>query len=243
VFFAGIAPALLTLWIRRAVDESPLWLEARRRRDMPGRTASPGPPTRWGLACVVAAMNAATMFGWWGLFTWIPSYLSRPAADGGAGLSIVRTSAWIVLMQGGMWLGYVSFGYMADAFGRKRTYVAYLLVAALLVPVYGATRDPRALLLLGPAVAFFGTGYFSGFGAVTAEIFPTAIRATAQGITYNVGRGISAIAPFAVGLAADRAGLGAGFSMTGAAFLLAALLWIGIPETKGRALDGGWTGS
>jgi hypothetical protein len=71
---------------------------------------------------------------------------------------------------------------------------------------------------------------------VTAEIFPTAIRATAQGVTYNVGRGISALAPITVGLVASRAGLGAGFSLTAAAFLFAAVLWTWIPETRGRAL-------
>jgi MFS family permease len=235
VFFAGVLPALFTVWIRRAVDESPVWLASRGRAAAAPRT--PLPPGLLRVAVIVAAMNAATMFGWWGLFTWIPSYLSRPVADGGAGLSIVRTSAWIALMQGGMWLGYVTFGYLADAFGRRRLYVTYLLVAALLVPIYGATRDPLVLLALGPAVAFFGTGYFSGFGAVTAELFPTAIRATAQGITYNLGRGISALAPITVGVVAARAGLGAGFSLTSAAFVIAAVLWLWVPETRGRSLD------
>ena len=54
-------------------------------------------------------------------------------------------------------------------------------------------RAPWALLLLGPIVGFFGTGYFSGFGAITAELFPTRIRVTAQGFTYNSGRVASAI--------------------------------------------------
>jgi MFS family permease len=237
VFFAGVLPALVTVWIRRSVDESPIWLASRGRREATSGEPTLLPSGLVRLAALVAAMNAATMFGWWGLFTWIPSYLSRPVADGGAGLSIVRTSAWIVLMQAGMWLGYVTFGYLADVFGRRRVYVTYLLAAALLVPIYGATRDPLVLLALGPAVAFFGTGYFSGFGAVTAEIFPTAVRATAQGITYNLGRGVSALAPVTVGLVAERAGLGAGFSLTSAAFLLAALSWIGIPETRGRSLE------
>ena len=76
-----------------------------------------------------------------------------------------------------------------------------------------------ALLLLGPFVAFFGTGYFSGFGAVTAEIFPTAVRATAQGLTYNAGRGLSALAPFTVGALAAHYGLGAAFSITSGAFV------------------------
>jgi MFS family permease len=233
VFFAGLAPALLTLWIRHSVEESPLWLEGRARTTTGERRIS-APVLR--LAVIVATMNAATMFAWWGLFTWIPAYLARPSAEGGAGLSLVRTSAWVILMQAGMWLGYVSFGFLADRFGRRRTYVTYLLAAALLVPVYGATRNAAALLALGPLVAFFGTGYFSGFGAVTAEIFPTAIRATAQGVTYNIGRGFSAVAPITVGALSAEYGLGAAFSITSGAFVLAAVLWIWIPETRGRSL-------
>jgi MFS family permease len=236
VFLAGVAPALLTLWIRRSVDESQVWLD-RPVRQVDGRSVGrvlEAPLMR--LALIVAAMNAATMFAWWGLFTWIPAYLARPAAEGGAGLSLLRSSTWIILMQAGMWLGYASFGFLSDRFGRRRTYVTYLLVAAVLVPLYGATRDPTTLLLLGPFVAFFGTGYFSGFGAVTAEIFPTAVRATAQGVTYNVGRGLSALAPFTVGALAVHYGLGAAFSITSGAFVLAAVLWIWIPETRWHSL-------
>lgn len=245
VFFAGILPALVTLWIRASVEEPAIWRESRLRlaasAGQAGRTAGPGLGSLFRgelgrLTWLVAAMNAATMFAWWGLFTWIPSYLGRPVDQGGAGLSVLRTSTWIVLMQVGMWLGYVTFGFIADAFGRKKTYVVYLLAAAVLVPVYGATREPAMLLLLGPFVAFFGTGYFSGFGAVTAELFPTPIRATAQGFTYNLGRGVSAIAPFIVGTLAVNRGLGAAFSITSLAFIVAAIVWIWIPETKGRAL-------
>ena len=186
---------------------------------------------------IVTFMNAAAMFAWWGLFTWIPSYLGRPIAAGGAGLPLLRTASWIVLMQVGMFLGVLSFGFIADAVGRKKTYVAYLLAAAALVPAYGATRDPVVLLALGPFIAFFGTGYFAGFGAVTAELFPTRIRATVQGFTYNLGRGVSAIAPYAVGTLAVTYGLGTAFSITAGAFLVAAVMWVWIPETKGRALD------
>jgi sugar phosphate permease len=101
---------------------------------------------------------------------------------------------------------------------------------------YAATTSPPALLLLGPVVAFFATGYFTGFGAVTAEIYPTGIRATAQGFTYNIGRIGSAVAPWAVGRLADTNGFGAAFSLSAAAFLFAAVMWLWIPETKGRPL-------
>jgi MFS family permease len=236
VFFAGIAPALVTLWMRRSVEEPAIWREGRRMRDTarPARTAIDSSLVRTGV--ILSAMNALTMFAWWGVFTWLPAYLGRPVDAGGMGLSILRTSTWIVLMQVGMWLGYVSFGWLADAFGRRRSYVAYLLIAAALVPAYAAVREPAALLVLGPLVAFFGTGYFSGFGAVTAELFPTAIRATAQGLTYNVGRGVSAAAPIVVGTLAERTGLAGAFSITSLAYLIAALMWVWIPETRGRRL-------
>ena len=189
------------------------------------------------LTWTIAAMNAATMFAWWGLFSWIPSFLARPIDQGGAGLSLLRSSTWIVLMQVGMWLGYVSFGFIADRVGpqahlrhvpdrRGRARPALRDVA----------RSRRCCWCSGRIVAFFGTGYFSGFGAVTAEIFPTRIRATAQGLTYNLGRGISAAAPFTVGALATVYGLGAALLVTSLAFVLAAVLWIWIPETRGRAL-------
>jgi MFS family permease len=187
-------------------------------------------------AVVATIVNAATMFAWWGLFTWIPSYLGLPPAQGGAGLDIVKTATWVILMQVGMWLGYVTFGFVSDRFGRRSTYIAYLAAAALLVPVYGAVREPILLLLLGPPVAFFGTGYFVGFGVLTAELFPTRIRATAQGLTYNVGRGVSAVAPFLVGSLAVRHGLGAAFNLVAAAFAVAAVLALLLPETKGREI-------
>jgi MFS family permease len=181
-------------------------------------------------------MNAATMFAWWGLNLWIPAYLSLPVEQGGIGLSPQVMSAFVVVMQVGMWFGYVTFGFVSDRFGRKPTYVTYLLAASVLVFAYSALEAPVALLLLGPFVAFFGTGYFSGFGAITAEVYPTAIRATAQGFTYNIGRLASAVAPFVVGSMAQTGGFGRAFSMTAAAFVVAAAFWIVIPETRGREL-------
>jgi len=236
VFLVGLVPALITLWIRRRVEESPLWLAGRASARSAGGLrdvlSGPGARTTW----VLMAMNAATMFAWWGLFTWIPSFLARPLEQGGAGLSVVRSSTWIVVMQIGMWCGYVSFGIIADAIGRKKAYVGYLIVAAVLVPIYAMTRDVRWLLVLGPFLAFFGTGYFSGFGAVSAELFPTPLRATAQGLTYNAGRALSALAPIIVGALATGIGLASAFLVTSVAFVVAAVLWIWIPETKGRAL-------
>jgi MFS family permease len=140
-------------------------------------------------------------------------------------------------MPAGMWLGYVSFGFISDRLGRRRSYVTFLVAAAVFMLLYARIRQPWVLFALGPFVAFFGTGYFTGFGALTAEIYPTSVRATGQGITYNTGRIVSALAPFTVGSLAQTKGFGFSFLMIAAAFLVAAALWIGIPETKGRALE------
>ena len=118
-----------------------------------------------------------------------------------------------------MWLGYVSFGYLATAFGRKRVYVLSAAAAALLV-LFAGVRSPWLLLVLAPCLAFAATGYFSGFAAVTAEMYPTRIRSTGQGFTYNLGRLASAAAPYAVGALAERHGFGAAFHLDAAAFLV-----------------------
>jgi MFS family permease len=242
VFFVGILPAFFTLWVRRNVDEPEVWKAARAARTGPKAAA----PTHrvsdmfgsrmLGLTSAVTLMNACALFGWWGLNGWVPAYLSLPVAQGGVGLGTETMSWFIVAMQVGMWLGYVSFGYISDAVGRKRVYVTYLVMASLLLPLYGSLTMPVLLLLLGPFVAFFGTGFFSGFGAVTAEIYPTSIRATAQGFTYNIGRIASAAAPFTVGKLATTQGFGTAFAVAGAVYLLGALTWTLIPETQGREL-------
>ncbi len=182
-------------------------------------------------------MNACTLFGWWGLNLWIPSYLSMEAGQGGIGLSPGLMSGLVIFMQVGMWLGSVSFGFISDRIGRKVSYVGFLVGAAFFVFLYASTRHPLVLLILGPFVAFFGTGHFSGFGALTAEIYPTSVRATAQGITYNSGRIVSAAAPFVVGSLAQTRGFGFAFAVIAFSYLLAALLWLWIPETRGRELE------
>ena len=115
-----------------------------------------------------------------------------------------------------------------DALGRKRTYVFYLFIAALLVPRY-ARAHPLALLVVGPLLAFFGTGHFTGFGVMTAELFPTSFRASAMGLTYNFGRALSAAAPWTIGGGAARGGLASAFRISGLAFFLAGVLHATFP--------------
>jgi MFS family permease len=235
VFFVGVLPALLVLWIRTRVREPVIWTHRMTSSD-PTRAKKFLSESVLRTGALATAMNAFSLFGYWGLFTWIPAYLSLPVSQGGRGIGIVKTTGFFLVLCGGKWLGYVAFGFLADAFGRRKPYFAYLVIAATLVPLYGMTRNELWLMVLGPIVAFFGTGYFSGYAAIASEVFPSAIRATAMGVSYNVGRVFSAIAPFAVGALATKYGLGPAFFLQAAAFLLAAMLSLALPETRGQTL-------
>jgi MFS family permease len=238
VFFVGILPAFFALWIQRRVKEPEIWQRAAAKPAGTGAGfAGLFSSGIAGLTLVLTLMNACTLFAWWGFNLWLPSYLKSSPAHGGAGLTGAATTGYLLLMQAGMWVGYLTYGFVSDRIGRKTSYVAYLLSAAVLLAVYVSIRQAVLLLALGPLVAFAATGYFSGFGAVTAEIYPTSVRATAQGFTYNIGRLASAAAPYLVGTLADTRGFGTALLVCSAGFVAAALFWIGIPETRGRTLS------
>jgi MFS family permease len=212
---------LVSLWVRRGLREPEVW---RHERTTEVRFGQLFRGTFGYSMLVCASMNAAALFGWWGLFTWLPRFLSMSTAEGGRGLSIVQTSGWTIVMQTGTFLGYIGFGFLADRFSRKYTYIGFLLIAALLVPAFAFVRNPNALLLIGPLVGFFGTGYFAGFSVIASELFPTALRASAMGFVYNIGRVLSAAAPYLIGRVSEHAGLSWALCMTSAAFVSAALI-------------------
>ncbi len=262
VFFVGILPALVTLWIRRDVPESQIWLDHRNgsRRpqtpDIDGQIPDDADISRTGVSVphgsflvifrapylrstvALLLLNFFGLFGWWGLFTWIPPYLSLPVAQGGRGFSVMRsTTLLVVLNLFGMFPGYITFGWAADFFGRRKAFMVYLFAAAVLVPFYATARSQAAVLALGTIVAFFGTGFFSGSGLIGSEIFPTRLRARALGFTYNGARTMSSVAPYVIGRVGQAKGLSWAFYLCSGAFLLASLMATQLPETKGKALE------
>ncbi len=263
LFAAGVLPALFTLWIRRSVREPEAWLRRARARNAPGGAAAGGATT--GEATIGGAgggqanpfavlfgpayrrrtilatlLSASVQFASWGLFFWLPGFLASPVERGGAGMSIVKSAAWIIPMQLGAYLGYLSFGFIADRVGRRRTFALYVIAAAVLVPIYGQmARSPAVLMMLGPALGFVGYGYYSLFGSFLAELFPTAVRASGQGLTYNLGRGLGALAPYTVGFLATipRIGIGSALGLTSGFFLVGAVLIFQFPDTSGARLE------
>ncbi len=237
VFFVGVLPALVVFWIQHRVPEPEIWrrhlsdpVSSSVQRRALWRTIAPRLIT---LLC----MNTFGMFAWWGLFTWIPAYLALPASKGGRDFSQFGFTAFLTILNlCGMFPGYLCFGVLADKFGRKRTLILYLVLAALSVPAFAVARRPGLILLTASIAAFFGTGFFTGSGILGSELFPTSIRATALGISYNAARGLSAFAPFLIGAIGEAHGLAWGFTVCALAFAAAACTALWIPETRGTEL-------
>ena len=234
LFWCGLAPALFTLWVRRSVPEPEIWRKAPKGGGSARLLLQPPFRSR---ALVATGVTSCVLFAYWGLFTWIPGFLSTPVEQGGAGMSVVQSSVWIVPMQLGAFAGYTLFGFLSDRFGRRPVFVTFVTGAALLAPVYGHwARSQSLLMALGPVIGFFGHGYFSVFGAVLAELFPSSMRATAQGLCFNAGRAASAAAPFAIGALADRFGIGSALALPSLFFAAGGLLMLRLPETRGEDL-------
>jgi MFS family permease len=241
LFVAGVLPALFTLWIRRKVAEPEAWVQRQSGSREPGRPFATLFSQTFRRRTVLATLlSAFVQFANWGLFFWLPGFLARPLEQGGAGMSIIRSTGWIIPVQIGAYIGYNSFGFISDRLGRRRTFIGYLVTAAILVPLYGQmARSPLVLMALGPLLGFVGYGYFSMFGSFLAELFPTAVRATGQGLTYNLGRGLGALAPYTIGYVATlpNVGIGSALGLTSAFFLAGALLSLAFPDRSRQPLD------
>lgn len=236
VFAVGLLPALLAFYVRRHVKEPEIWVNQTRRLSFTETLGALFSAHRRN-TLIGLAFTTAAMCGYWGLFTWIPTYLATPVAEGGPGLDLVKSTVWIVIMQVGAALGYVTFGYIADRLGRKKAFLIFFAGSALSVPLFVMIRTPGLLMAFGIVVAYFGTGFYSGFAPTFAEMFPTSIRATAQGFVYNGGRAIAAIAPALIGYLANQHGVGSGLLATAGFFALAGLIvLLFLPETKGAEL-------
>lgn len=238
VFFTGIVPALVTLWIRRGVPESEMW---RQRVAATQKTAPFSEIFAPGLrrpAIFLLLMNLFGLFAWWGLFSWIPPYLALPVERGGRGFGLMNTTTLLVVLNlVGMFPGYLCYGWIADHLGRRRSLMLFTLCAAVFIPFYAYSRSQWAIMVLGAVVAFFGTGFFAGSGIIGSEIFPTSVRARALGFTYNGARTLSCIAPYTIGWVADRKGLSWAFWLCAAGFLLTMVMASQLPETKGKQLE------
>jgi MFS family permease len=246
-FFISVLPALLVVFIRKQLPESDVWLERRKRASEETGKAplGAGEGARRFLLLFSAAyrrlfLKALTlalfdMSAYWFTYSWLPGYLHEQRQ-----FSLVKSAAWMLVTQAGGVLGYFTFGYMADKYGRRPAYSTYsVLMAVGLIMITLLWNDIviyPSLILSCMFLVGFGTGMFSGYGPLFSELFPTDIRNTAMGSAFNLARGVQFFTPVVIALIAQRYGLGGGISLA-ALFALLTGIWIWtFPETKGKKI-------
>ena len=149
----GVLPALVTLWIRRSVPESEMWQQHKDQATAKAPFSEVFSPALRKNTIFLLLLNIFGLFAWWGLFSWMPPYLTLPVEKGGRGLSMMNTTTLLVTLNlVGMFPGYLFYGWVADKLGRKRSLILYTLCAAGLIPLYAAARTPWIILVLGAFV-------------------------------------------------------------------------------------------
>jgi len=257
MYLIGVLPAVLAFWIRRNIPESPRWEELNRRRraayDLQRRgealKGEDAALVRFTLVDLFAesgvrshllltfVMSLSVTIGYWGVSTFVPSYVGSVAAA--AGLEPQRWGALAGLVQNlGALIGYSCFGFLADTFGRKPTTTSFYLMCPLITPIaYLWVHDIHALLFVLVVFGFFIQGIFSWMPIWLPELFPTRMRATAAGFIFNAPRLISAIAPLIAGsLIVGLGGYGKAATIIGLFYILGLIATPFLPETKGKPL-------
>jgi MFS family permease len=261
MYLIGVLPALVTLWIRRNIPESPRWEQSdeRRRaaRDLKRSGAAldgedraltkftvvdlfSDPAVRRPLILSFLMMLSVT-FAYWGVGTFIPTYVGKVAAANG--LSAPTFAAWAGFITSICGVaGFVSLGFLADAFGRRPAAMLFYLMCLVLTPVvyFWAQGQGIATLLVCVGVfGFFSLGIWAWAPVWLPELYPTRMRGTAVAFVFNAPRFISCIGPLIAGtLIVNMGGFGPAATLVGSFFVLGLIVAPFLPETKGKPLPG-----
>jgi benzoate transport len=235
LFLVGVIPALVAWIIRRKLHEPEVFVRSAANKSSglqsfkllvkDGRTAR----TSLGITILCAVQN----FGYYGIMIWMPSFLAKQL-----GFNLTQSAIWTSVTILGMMAGIFIFGQLADRIGRKPSFLLFQLGAVVMVLYYSQLQDPFTMLWAGALMGVFVNGMLGGYGALMSEAFPTAARATAQNVLFNIGRGIGGFGPIVVGTLATL------YSFQTAIALLAAIYVVDmiatvflIPELKGVELE------
>jgi len=257
LYLIGVLPALLVLWIRRNIPESPRWEEANNRRRFAHAERQRGaelqgvdaaltrativdlftePSVRWRLIGAFLMMLSVT-FAFWGVATFIPTYVGNFAKA--AGYSAPALSAWAGLISAGCGVfGFVTLGFIADAFGRKAAVMLFYLASLVLTPVVYLWAPNLTILLIAVGVfGFFSIGIWAWAPIWLPELFPTRMRGTAIAFCFNGPRFISWLGPLVAGtLIVSLGGFGMAATIIGSLFIIGPIVAIFMPETNGKPL-------
>jgi len=239
LFWIGVLPALLILYIRRNLKDPEVYQASRARMKEEGDEGSfleIFSPKLLSTTLRASLLATGMMGAYYAITTWLPTYLKTERQ-----LSVLNTSGYLLVLIFGSFIGYLTSAYLSDRIGRRRCFMLFACSAGVLIVLY--TQIPITdswMLVLGFPLGFFLSGIFSGMGAYLSELFPSRVRGSGQGFCYNIGRAIGAIAPALVGYLSDTVPLGIAIGYLAAgAYLLVILSVLTLPETRGRELTVG----
>jgi MFS family permease len=245
LFVVGIAPAVVALFVRLWVKEPERWVKAHERERQPGATRAPKlaelfQPRLLRSTLVGSGLAFVAVFGLWGATNWTPTLVrSLPELQGLDPAALTtHVSYATMLLNAGALAGYLSFGPLADRWGRRAVFALMCVGSFVMLPVTFLTpRSFANVLLLLPLLGFFNNGIFSGFPIYLPELYPTRLRATGAGFCFNIGRVVASAGPFLTGfLVTALGGFGRAASAIALIYLVGLLILPFAPETKGKAL-------
>jgi MFS family permease len=233
MFAVGVFPAVAAYFIRASLHEPEVFVA--KSKDRPKESAlhllvKDNETAKLSLGMVI--LCSVQNFGYYGVMIWLPNYLSTRF-----GFALTQSAMWTCVTLAGMALGIFMFGHIADRIGRRPAFFSYMLGAAVMVLIYSRLTDPYQLLVVGAVMGFFVNGMLGGYGALISELFPTAARATAQNVLFNIGRGVGGFGPVVVGAIAAAYSFETAIAMLAALYVLDILaMWLLIPERRGAQL-------
>ncbi|WP_082819315.1 MFS transporter [Brevibacterium linens] len=244
LFVIGLVPAVFAFVIRRGVEEPETFVRAQERGEKADGAGST--PISFGAKIAALVKDGETVkitlaltiltsvqnFGYFGIITWLPNYLSEQMD-----LGVTKGSLWTAVTVVGMLAGILIFGQVADRLGRRPAFWIFQAGAIVTILAYSQFTDPTALLAGGFFMGAFANGMLGGHGALLAELYPTAIRATAQNVIFNIGRAVGGLAPVVIALLAGHLGFGFALALLPMIYLIQFLAMFLIPERRGHSLD------
>ncbi|WP_327322205.1 MFS transporter [Streptomyces sp. NBC_01210] len=233
MFWTGALPALLVIYVRRSVSDAPTAAERRRASTERGTFSTIFKKDLLRTTFFATLLSTGVQGGYYTLATWVPTYLKTER-----GLTVVGTGGYLTFLISGSFIGYLTGGYLTDRIGRKKNITLFAVLSAIGILAY--TSIPSGanglLLVLGFPLGFCMSAIFSGFGSFLSELYPTAVRGTGQGFTYNSGRAVGAFLPTLVGFLSDSWGVGGALVLGAVGYGLAVVALLGLPETRGKEL-------
>lgn len=231
MFWIGILPALLVFYIRRHVPEPEIHRRVQKEAGGASGLLEIFRGKLFGVTALTALVAVGAQGGYYAITTWLPTFLKTQRH-----LSVLNTGSYLAVVIAGSFTGYLTSAHLADHLGRKRTLILFAACSFAAILAYTFLPiENGAMLWLGFPLGFFASGVFSPIGAFFTELFPSRLRGSGQGFSYNFGRGIGAAFPALVGYRGATGHVMAVFAASAYALMIAAVA--ALPETKGRELE------